>query len=300
MKIRLLILALIAAFAAGCQSGSHTAGNAGLRSDASSATTYHHHHHRAHHAARKATRRAAKKCPYPPLPSTATSSLDLHSLSPALDCKARRLAGWALAHGRAGFTLSPVHADVLMCGNTPPLPKTVRAQVSPATWPFECRIQRDAARARADGRNHFTVVPGMLVCLTSAFTLQSRDGTVGAAIQGDPERLGHPVIPGHVYRFPKVYVLDNGSAPETATLHIGNFRPWCSHVVQPSWVSGTGVPVSLDPGQHAWIPLWVRVPLGTPPGVYHSDVQDVAGVPIVPGKVNIGAAAATTIIVTVS
>jgi hypothetical protein len=187
-----------------------------------------------------------------------------------------------------------------MCGKAPPLPKAVQAQVSPATWPFECRIQRLAARARAEGHDSFTLVRGEPVCLTSAFTLQARDGTVGAAIQGWPERLGHPVRPGHVYRFPKVYVLDNGSAAETATLHIGNFRPWCSNVVQPSWVSGTGVPVSLDPGQHAWIPLWVRVPAGTPPGVYHSDVQDAAGVPIVPGKVNIAAAAATTIIITVS
>lgn len=161
------------------------------------------------------------------------------------------------------------------------------------------RQARQRARAIAKGQPHWDWAgTGRYahVCLTSDFI---PGGTNGAAIQGNPEQLGHPVIPGHLYKMPRVYVENNGSGTESAELRIQNDEPFCGHVLPPSWISGTLMPVSLQPGQHAWIPLWVRVPAGTKPGVYHSLVVNFEGAPIVPGVVNNEAAAGCDIIVTV-
>jgi hypothetical protein len=282
MKIRLLALALMAAFAAGCQSGSHAASSAALHSDASGATVYRHHHRR-HHAAAKAVHHATGKCPYPPLPSTAQSSIGFPITPRALDCKARRLAAAAEREGRAGFMLRPVHPETQRCW---PAPKSAGA--SPGA--VECATVRLTPAARREGHKP---IPGFRVCLTADFT----PGSNGAGIQGWPVRL--TVIPGRVYKF-HVGVSNPGSGSEDAELRIQNDGPFCSHVLPPSWISGTLQPLGLGPGQSAQMPLWIRVPAGTPPGTWRSEVVNFAGPPIVAGRVNIEAAAGTNIIVTVS
>jgi hypothetical protein len=244
---RLLILALLAALAAGCQSPGVGAATA---RDAAGNVSAHHHHHRAHHAAKT-----------PP--------------------------GWWQTPGAAA------------CGLPALKPNKHRSRAQAERY-----AARALACARREHRSAYWPYPGDRVCLTAALTLSGRSGDVGAAIQGTPVRLAHPVVPGQSETLPPVWIADNSSGAETMILTVRNVYPFCSDVLPASWISGTGQPISLAAGQGDYVTgLRVTVPAGTQPGTYRSDLvvsASAGNASGLGGNARFGAGGAVVIIVAVS
>lgn len=126
----------------------------------------------------------------------------------------------------------------------------------------------------------------------------SAGGTAGAGIQGSPVRPPGAVQTGHAYPL-AAWVTNPGSGTETMTFtlerltHRGRKLP-------PSWIHGLGQHITLQPQGDAQAHFTVTIPAGVSPGTYRSDLIVTGSPGTVPGKVNLGAAAATGVIVTIT
>jgi hypothetical protein len=138
-------------------------------------------------------------------------------------------------------------------------------------------------------------VPLAVPVAFAAFSLflPAAQASVGVGVQATPVRLGNVAHAGGSYALPSVYVIDNGTQPETISVRVERLSKGTGRTVPPSWVQATGPAVRLAPRQSTQIPLELVVPGGAKPGRYLSDIVVSGSAVISTGRANLAVAAAT-------
>ena len=145
-------------------------------------------------------------------------------------------------------------------------------------------------------------VPLAVPVAFAAFSLflPAAQASVGVGVQATPVRLGNVAHAGGSYALPSVYVIDNGTQPETISVRVARLSKGTGRAVPPSWVQAASSGVQLSPRQSARIPLELVVPGGAKPGRYLSDIVVAGSAVISAGRANLGVAAATRLEFTVA
>lgn len=114
----------------------------------------------------------------------------------------------------------------------------------------------------------------------------------------NPIELAAPVAAGAQYAMPQVLVVNTGSRP--ARFHVAVDRlTKAGHDIPAAWITFARNDVPLRPKQRANIAVTLRVPHGTPAGLYQSDVVASTVSPHGIEAKGVGAAAATILRFTV-
>lgn len=128
----------------------------------------------------------------------------------------------------------------------------------------------------------------------------SASASLGIGVQSNPVILASVARPGASYRLPPVFVVDNGTEPESVGVRVERLSKGTGITIPPGWVQSIGPTVQLRPQQSAYLHLLLTVPANAASGRYFSDLVVTAVVPQQSGRTNFSAAAATDLEFTVS
>jgi hypothetical protein len=133
-----------------------------------------------------------------------------------------------------------------------------------------------------------------LAAILSAGAGASASADVGAGIGADPIMLPQPLLPGHGYSMPAVYVVNTGTEPSRYGLIVQRLRQSDDTSVPPEWVQFARNDFTLAPQESTRVEVKVTVPADAKAGGYASNVV-VGTIPpgAVAGGTALGARAAT-------
>jgi hypothetical protein len=134
-----------------------------------------------------------------------------------------------------------------------------------------CSRGRSLSTARIHVGTLTTFVVFVILELLSIGVTQAA-GPIGVGIQAQPLNLATTALPGHSYRFPTVYVINNGKRGIVAGFNVEPLDKGADHILPASWISFPTTKILLQPGASTHVPVSLRIPQGAAIGTYLSDV----------------------------
>lgn len=139
-----------------------------------------------------------------------------------------------------------------------------------------------------------TVALGLLALPAQAWA------TLGAGVGASPLTVTAPTHPGHTYTVtPNLLVVNTGTDPAYYRLRVQRLSKGRAATLPAGWVRFAANDLSLAPNAQRSVIVQVSVPGSALPGSYTSDVVATGVVPHATGQAAAGAAAATTLSITV-